>query len=312
MNNIHFIINPQAKNGYSMKVWEKVEKELISKHLPYHAALTKYRGHAVEMVKSIHRNLAPKETALIVAIGGDGTIHEVINGASQVENVMIGFIPAGSGNDFRRGYGIPKDPLTALQFILEQVKEPPLLVDVGEIENCNGKKTSFINNMGVGFDALITKEANSSRLKGMLNRFHLGSLVYAYFVMKELFSFKCSDVLVSIDGESISYKNVWFVTVSNQPFYGGGMKISPRANVRDGLLNVTIVHNLSKLKFLLVFITVFWGGHTKFKEVEEMVGRQISIQTNAPFYAHADGEYIGETPLTIKVKRQVMPLILKK
>lgn len=295
-----------------MKVWEKIEKELISKQLPYRAALTEYRGHAVEMVEAIHRDLGPKEKVMIVAIGGDGTIHEVINGAAHAENVMIGFIPAGSGNDFRRGYGIPKDPLTALQFILEQAKAPPLLVDVGEIESRKGKNTNFINNMGVGFDALITKEANSSCLKGILNRFHLGSLVYAYFVIKKLFSFKCSNVNISIDGKKLHYKKAWFVTVSNQPFYGGGMKISPKAKVRDGLLNVTVVHNLSRIKFLLVFITVFWGGHTRFKEVEELIGRQISIQSSSSFYAHADGEYIGETPLQIKVNHQVMPILTKK
>ncbi|MDF1508677.1 diacylglycerol kinase family lipid kinase [Robertmurraya sp. DFI.2.37] len=312
MNSIHFIINPQAKNGYSMKVWKKVEKRLALEQIPFHATFTKYRGHAVEIVRALLNSARVEDLVMIVAIGGDGTLHEVINGAANARNVMIGMIPAGSGNDFRRGYGVPKNPLAALKFISEQVKTRPFFADIGEIKNEQGDVTYFINNMGVGFDALITKVANTSRLKRFLNQLHLGSLVYAYFVIKKLFSFQCSDVNIVIDGKSFHFKKAWFVTVSNQPFYGGGMKISPQADVNDGLLNVTIVQNLSRLKFLLVFITVFWGGHTKFKEVKELVGKQLTVQSSFPFYAHADGEYIGESPVHITVHHQALPLLTKK
>ncbi|MEK4146944.1 diacylglycerol kinase family protein [Robertmurraya sp. FSL W8-0741] len=312
MNSIHFIINPQAKNGYSMKVWKKVQKQLTLEQIPFHAAFTEYRGHAAEIVGALLNGTDAEDLVMIVTIGGDGTLHEVINGAANARNAMIGMIPAGSGNDFRRGYGIPKNPLAALQFISERAKTRPFLADIGEIKNEQGDVTYFINNMGVGFDALITKVANSSRLKRFLNQFHLGNLVYAYFVMKKIFSFQCSDVNIVIDGKKLHYKKAWFVTVSNQPYYGGGMKISPQADVGDGLLNVTIVQNLSRLKFFLVFITVFWGGHTKFKEVKELVGKQLTVQSRSPFYAHADGEYIGESPMQITVHHQAMPLLTKK
>jgi diacylglycerol kinase (ATP) len=117
---------------------------------------------------------------------------------------------------------------------------------------------------------------------------------------------------VTIDGKEYRFENTWFVTVSNQPYYGGGMKISPDASVVDGKLNITVVSNLSRFKFLMVFITVFWGGHIRFKEVTSFDGKNISIVTEEKVYVHADGEYIGETPLEIKAMHKAVPLLIQK
>jgi diacylglycerol kinase (ATP) len=310
MKNIHIIINPQAKNGYSQKVWLDVEANLELMGIPYSAYFTEYRGHAKQIGEAIKGEVGTEET-IIVVIGGDGTIHEVINGVVNTRNIFIGFIPGGSGNDFSRGYGIPQNPSSAFQYLLQHWEKPPTFVDVGKIIKSNQNVTHFINNMGAGFDALITKEANDSPLKKVLNRFSMGNLIYAYYVIKKLFTFQCTDITLLIDGKSHSFKNTWFVTVSNQPYYGGGMKISPDASVKDGLFNITVVHNLSRIKFLMVFITVFWGGHTRFKEVESFLGKEISIQSKKKLYVHADGEYIGETPLEIQAYQQIIPLLTK-
>lgn len=310
MRTIYFIINPEAKNGYCRKVWAAVEHELQEKEINYTAIFTERSGHATEIAASLAKE-HEQESLIIVAVGGDGTLHEVVNGALSYRQVKIGFIPGGSGNDFIRGYNLPKDPLAALQVILQQANYEAACVDVGSVANARKIKRYFINNTGAGFDALVAAEAGRSPLKGLFNRFSLGSLIYAYFLIVKLFTYKSTDVIVELDGQTHHFEKTWFVTVSNQPFYGGGMKIAPNASPVDGLLNITVVHKLSKLKLLLVFITVFWGGHTSFKEVRSFTGKNISIQSQVPLHTHADGEYLGETPLTIQLHEQMLPILLK-
>lgn len=310
MRKIYFVINPQAKNGYCRKVWLEVERELISRKLSYMAFFTEYGGHAKEIAQSLVKK-AGDEEIVVVAVGGDGTLNEVMNGVANHNNVILGCIPGGSGNDFSRGFGIPKQPLDALELILRKINRKATFIDIGKISVQQESKVYFINNMGVGFDALISKEANRSKLKQTLNRFSLGSLVYAFLLLKKLFTYKCTDLQLKIDGQTYSFDSTWFVTVSNQPYYGGGMKISPDAVPNDGLLNITVVHKLSKIKLLLVFITVFWGGHVSFKEVKSLKGKSITIHSSEPLFSHADGELIGQTPLQIQACQHVLPIIIR-
>ncbi|SEM39410.1 lipid kinase, YegS/Rv2252/BmrU family [Mesobacillus persicus] len=293
----YFIVNLQARNGQCQRVWRTIEDELKALLVPYKVFFTEYSGHAIELSTSIIHE-ANGDSIIIVVVGGDGTLHEVVNGAVHHSNISIGFIPGGSGNDFSRGFQIPKNPKDALALILEG--RFPIDVDTGKI--CTGKVQSyFINNMGVGFDATICEEVNHSKLKAKLNRLSLGSLVYAIVLIKLLFTYKSSDMRVNIDGLEQSFENVWFITIANQIYFGGGMRISPEASVTDGLLDLTVVQNLSRWKLLFVFITVFWGGHTHFREVKTYTGKSISIYADEKVLVHADGEVIGKAPVKVQV-----------
>ncbi|WP_066292146.1 diacylglycerol/lipid kinase family protein [Bacillus sp. FJAT-29937] len=310
MKNLYFIINPQAKNGDCQKVWRKLERILLEQKIPYMAFFTEYRGHAKEIVRSI-AGKTEGNPAAIIAVGGDGTMHEVINGAAPFHHVHVSFIPGGSGNDFSRGFNIPKNPSKALIALLHQLEqEDTAFVDIGKISIENNRELYFINNMGAGFDALISKEVNHSKIKGVLNRLSLGKFVYVYFLLKNLFTYKKTHIDLKVDGSDYSFPSAWFVTVSNQPYYGGGMKISPDASPFDGKLNITVVHNLSRIKLLLIFITVFWGGHTGFKEVSFLTGRNIQINSDSPLHVHADGEDIGLTPAIVTACQKKLPVVL--
>lgn len=309
MKNIYFVINPQAKNGYCQKVWRKLEKILLEKNITYMAFFTEYSGHAKEITQMIARRAEGTEV-IVVAVGGDGTMNEVINGAACLQNVKVAFIPGGSGNDFSRGFGVRKNPVHAFYELIERLEQEATLVDTGKIMKKDKEDIYFVNNMGVGLDALVSRDVNRSKMKRVLNRLSLGKFVYVYFLMKNLFTYKCTTVEIKIDGKSYLFDSAWFVTVSNQPFYGGGMKISPDASPFDGLLNITVVHNVSRLKLLFLFITVFWGGHTSIKEVEMFIGRTVSIHSINPLYAHADGEDIGCSPLKIAACTRNLSLII--
>src|SRR5690606_30943097 len=120
---------------------------------------------------------------------------------------------------------------------------------------------SFVNNAGFGFDAYIAHAVNKSSLKSVLNRVKLGKLSYLLATVVGLFRFKRFNAKIEADGREYEFNDVWFIVICNQPYFGGGMKISPRSNTSDRKLELTVVNQLSRMKLLAVFLTVFWGKH---------------------------------------------------
>ncbi|RSD27773.1 diacylglycerol/lipid kinase family protein [Mesobacillus subterraneus] len=310
MEKVYFIVNPLAKNGSCRKIWRNIEGELRGSGVTYLAFFTEYPGHAKELAEALARK-ADGSSALIAAVGGDGTLHEVVNGTALFPNVTVGFIPGGSGNDFSRGFGIPKNSGDALRLLIQQKKRASE-IDIGKIQHNELQETYFMNNMGVGFDAAVAKESNESNMKRFLNKLSLGRLVYVYILVKKLLTYRSIPIDIHVDGKEFRYDSAWFVTVSNQPYYGGGMKIAPDALPDDGLLDVTVVHDLSRWKLLLIFISVFWGKHTRFREVEQFTGRSITITSPVEVLAHADGEAIGHTPVRIQACPKTLRIISGK
>ena len=284
----YFIVNPAAKNRGSLKIWRKIKNYLDRENVEYQYRYTEYAGHACEITKEI---LNRKSNSLIIAVGGDGTIHEVVNGAAEYKNARISYIPAGSGNDFSRGYRINKNPIKALDNLYRnsQLMTP---IDLGFYKT--DKQGYFISSLGMGLDAAVTKVVNESRIKYYFNKLGAGKLVYLYFFFLKWMTYKPIDVSLAVDGSELIFKKVWLVTISNQPYFGGGIKISPNSKPDDGLFHIIVVHNISRIKLILMFITVVWGGHLKIKGVEELKGKQIKLSSEQPALIHADGDYIGD------------------
>ncbi|MCR2821802.1 diacylglycerol/lipid kinase family protein [Lederbergia panacisoli] len=300
-----FIVNPAAKNGYSLRVWKKLKKQLTD--IPHEVYFTEKTMDGAKIAKKVAmKNSNP---VLIVAVGGDGTIHEVMNGIMHFPHVTVAYIPAGSGNDFARGYRLPTDPLKSIDFIVKHMHSPSTLFDAGMYKTNLDESGFFVNSVGAGFDALLSMKANRSKVKRWLNYISLGKLVYVYLIITELFRYRPNTLTLVVDGETKIYEKTWFTTVSNQQYFGGGMKIAPSADPRDGEFNITVVHNLSKVKLLFIFITVFWGGHLKYKEVDSFTGQDIAIRFEQPVRVHADGEDIAETPFFVKISPKSWGLI---
>lgn len=280
-----FIINPVAGTGNSLKIWQQFKKDI---HFPYEKAVTQYIGHATIMVKELH---ASSEPVLVIGFGGDGTLREIIAGAAGAEQLIVGSVAAGSGNDFGRGYYSFEDAESILNFL-----KRPLTVreDLGEFEN--GSIYQFVSSSGIGFDAEITVSVNRSSLKKWLNKIGLGKLIYLLYVIKTFIKFKQFNLEVEYGGKQMVFNNVWLATVSNQPYFGGGMKISPHSKTDDGLLELTIVHNISRLKLLFVFGTVFTGTHLRFKEVVQVSSPDFSLAADKAICRHVDGDFAGDTP----------------
>lgn len=298
---VHFIVNEKSGNGKGKKVWSKLKGQIT---FPYFEHITEFSGHASQLSESIsNKCLGQSDFVLIVAVGGDGTIHEVLNGIDHQSNLYIGFIKAGSGNDFSRAF-----------HTFHSAKEIELFIqnsngtkmDCGLIRFKKDMNRKFLNNAGIGFDALVSRIANHSKIKGMLNKFGLGKLSYGFLTIAALFSFKRFNVEVVVDGQPFEFQNTWFVTVCNQPYFGGGMKLSPESKPDDGVLEVTIVHTLHHIKLLFLFGTVFFGTHTSLSGVTQLKGRQFQVRVTKPQYFHADGEVLGSTNENLTITYQIL------
>ena len=252
--------------------------------------MTKGPGHA----KAIARGFAAhqeKENVLLIAFGGDGTVHEMIAGAAGAGHIVVGSVGAGSGNDFGRGFRTFGSAEEIGAYLGRRHASPAL--DMGEVSFGDG--ATFVNSAGIGFDAVISRGSGRSSLKPLLNRMGLGKFVYALYTVRALFTFRTFGLEVTHDGERQEYRDVWFATVSNQPYYGGGMKISPKSDPADGLIELTVVSRLSRMKLLLVFGSVFFGAHTAFREVDCRQGRSFSLKADRAVPLHTDGEDAGNT-----------------
>ena len=282
MINVTVIINEHAGNGKAKKLWSDWQSKIV---FPYTVLVTKYRGHAQEISQKIAERVEPQ---LIVILGGDGTVHEVISGIIGSEQVRIGVVSTGSGNDFGRAFSVFTTPEQLNQYV-EKIDVTDVY-DAG-IFSLNGQQFSFVNSAGFGFDAKVSVSVNKSFWKSRLNTVGLGKLAYILLLIKELFLFRTFSTTLRIGEDRVKFDNVWFVTISNQPYYGGGMKISPKSLPNDQLFEITVVHNLSKWKLLLVFGTVFLGTHTKFKEVEQFQTSTCQLTFKDSTLAHTDGEF---------------------
>ncbi len=296
-----FIINPKAGNGRGEKVWEKVKRNLQEQNIPYRSFFTQRPGHGKDIAQQM-AHIHHEHLKGIVTVGGDGTMHEVINGLSHHPAIPVSFIPAGSGNDFARGFKIPRATAQALLHIVSK-KSRIRRFDIGEyrLRKRKHKPSFFTSSLGIGFDGEVARRTNESKYKGILNKIGLGSLSYIITVVKLAMTYQPFQLKMKVDGKELEFSDVWLIATTNIKYYGGGMKISPDAIPNDGLLNVCIVHNLSRRKLLILFGTVFLGLHTKLKEVTLLVGKEIEVDTNKPVTMHADGELIGSTPVNIKI-----------
>ncbi|MEC2074336.1 diacylglycerol/lipid kinase family protein [Alkalihalophilus marmarensis] len=288
-----FIVNTKAGKGRAKRVWTRVEEYLKDNKIEYQVLKTVSKEEIMQL-RPILENARGK-VRCVIAIGGDGTSHSVINELAGTD-VPFSIIPTGSGNDFARANGISKDCIKQINHIVNSDHEKMDVITMGA--------KSCLTVIGLGFDGLVAKVTNEIKIKKWL-----GSAAYIYSVLKVLNYFKPANVVLTIDGEEMKVDNVWLIAIANHPYYGGGMKICPNASSKDGLLDICVVHSLSKWKLLSIFPLVFSGKHLGKKGVNEYRGKTIQVSSEKPLMIHGDGEMIGETPVTISVKEQSLNVI---
>ena len=289
---IYFIVNEHSRSGKGADVWKQLEELLKKEEVPYQARRTEYAGHAVQIAEEIS-SLEDEEMKL-VAVGGDGTINEVVNGIVDFEKIQFGAIPTGSGNDFARGLGILETPQEILLRILES--KGTKRIDIGSVswEGCE-KPRLFLISSGVGMDALVCKKALTSKLKKILNRLHLGKLTYLLITIQTILSMQTADTRVVIDqNRKTLYKNQIFSAAMNFKAEGGGIPMAPDADAQDGLLSVCTIHGIPKLLTFFVLPFLVAAKHEHFRGVKIENCTACDLYMNKPLVLHTDGEYCGD------------------
>lgn len=290
-----FIVNPTAGRRRAMRIFSKIKSSKLYQEIDSRYFLTERQGDAEEIVRHLVQKRHQKITAIII-IGGDGTIHEVINGIGK-QRIPISVIPSGSGNDFVRGCSIMKKPIDILRATINGRHNIPYWL--GNYQTASGITRYFLNSIGFGFDAEIARTANRSFYKKVLNKLGLGRLGYIIALLQVLVYFKPLDIEVEVNGKQRTLYDCWMVTITNHPYYGGGMKIIPSAKIQSSLFPVLIIRSISRWKILGLFMTVFTGKHIKYKEVELFETTMLKVSSKGRMYCQVDGEVDICNPCTI-------------
>jgi diacylglycerol kinase (ATP) len=261
-------------------------------------------GHDAEDALRITREAAAKHVDALVVVGGDGMIALAVQ-ALTCKNVSLGIIPAGTGNDHARQYGLPRgDPEAAADVVADgHVKT----VDVGRIAAADGSVTYFGSIMAAGFDSLVSDRTNRLRWPRGRMRYNLAILIELARLRPLPFRLVLDDG--TGDGGTVVEQELMLAAIGNTCSYGGGMLICPGADPTDGRLDLTLVRAMPRRRVLRFFPTVFKGTHVRRDEVQTYRTATVRIESDG-INAYADGEYAGPLPAEVSVVPRALKIIV--
>lgn len=288
------IISKLSGGGKAGQAWARVSQLLKERGVAFSEAFTEYQSHAIELTKEALRAGYRK----ILTLGGDGAIHEILNGVmTQTEvpsqEVTIAMIPVGSGNDWPRYHQIPLNDIDkAVDVIVADKETVQDVVKVETINNGNPYTRYMVNIGGLGFDAQVCHLFEASKKKGKS-----GDAQYYKCLMQGFLWYKCPNFTVKVDGEPFYEGPAFSVALGNGRYCGGGMMETPKAVIDDGLLDLTVVKKLWKGKFLFATKRLFNGTVLDMKEVLHTRAKNtIEIEATPASFMEVDGEPVGCSP----------------
>ena len=277
----HIIVNPQGGKGKSLKALTTVEEIFKNNNAQYVVHKTEYAGHATE----IARELSKTPDTNIVVMGGDGSFHEVLCGIDNFDNVTLGLVACGSGNDFIKKSGHSTNVKEAVQTILNG--------KVGFVDYMELGKYRCLNVGGGGMDVdVLLKYANCKTLKG--------KAAYYYSLFYTLLHTRFHHLRITADGVTKD-TSVFMIGIGNGGFIGGGIPICPNAVVDDGLLNVGYVSEMKKSKIIFRLFKFLKGKHVGTDWGGEYTAKKVTIEALDDSRFELDGEIIDDTKLDIEV-----------
>jgi diacylglycerol kinase (ATP) len=253
-------------------------------------------SHNAQHLLALARQAAAEKPDAIVSLGGDGTQHYVLNGIVGSE-IPLGMIPCGSGNDLAKGLGIPIRTRAAAEVLCAGSTRR---VDLGRVGD-----TVFSCIAGAGFDSVVTRYANERvrRLRG--------SWAYAWSILRCLKTYRPEPLEINSDSQRFSGE-VIFAVVGNNVSYGGGIHLTPRAKLDDGLLDVCIIPYLGKWELLRWIPRAYRGLHLSHPRILYFQARHVSLSSTSRLELFGDGEFMQELPATIAVAPRVQPIIVPR
>ncbi len=297
---VKIILNPMADMGNAWRIARDL-RSITEQRGGIEWTGTVYPGHAIELAQQAGIHHYDK----VIAMGGDGTVNEVINGLMKVrERVrpVLGVVPAGSGNDFSHAIGVEK---TSAEALIQALDAEPSTVDLGAMTDERGHKEYFDNTVGIGFDTVVT--IRSRRLPVVR-----GFLLYLTAVIQTII-LNHDPMLMQIETEDQKWdQSNLLLTMCNGPREGGGFMLAPEAKVDDGILHYAMIRNVSRPMMFRLLPEVMKGTHGRFKQVTLGSCRKMSVISNRPMYIHTDGEIFSGFGTDVrKVTFEVLPGALR-
>lgn len=302
------IVNPIAGSGKGLDDYPLISKLLRDNNIKCEAVFTEHKYHATELtVSAIEAGFRH-----IIVIGGDGTLHEVVNGiyiqkSASPEDVTIAMISVGTGNDWIRMLGIPRRYSEAIRAIREGYT---FLQDVAavEYEEAHYRQTRYMANVaGIGFDAAVIRRLQNQKAKS-----RLGKTAYLWCMIRSFFSYKATGVKIWVDDKLI-YNNLLFsMAIGVGKYNGGGMQQLPDAVADDGLLDITMIKPLHWWHVLFRIRRLFNGTIYSIGHVLYAQGGRIRIESTPEAPLEVDGELLGATPIEFSVRHREVRVIVNK
>lgn len=303
MNNSWFaIVNPKAGNGNFVKIWNDIQEELQKQLITFTYELTQYHKHEIELVHTAIK----KGFTNIISIGGDGTLHHVVNGIMKQQlinskQITVAVIPMGTGNDWIKTYEISKDIKEAIHLIKTQ---NTIYQDIGYLQLAN--TNSYFNNVaGIGYDGYVVNKLNK------LKRF--GSIAYLISGISGLLFYKRKPFTIVVNNKEI--QNSCLMTLFGICKYSaGGMQLTDYKSSNDGLFDITFAKNLNLLDLVFNIKKLYDGSIVSHKKVSTYLSDKITVIPNTnsnQVFIQADGELIGTGKVKVSIITQAIQFITK-
>ena len=273
------VVNPKAGMGAAASLATQVVGFLQSRETSYRMISP---NSAAETKLLVRESLKTGEATRLLSVGGDGLFHLLLQFAIEF-NVPLAIAPGGTGNDFYRTLGWFDHDLA--DYLEHLVSTMPILVDVGVVD---GEYFGAV--LSSGFDSVVNERAN-------MMKWPKGPAKYNAAIVLEFPKFQPIEFKIFAD-EKLLEVEAMLIAIGNGSSYGGGMRVCPDADLRDGFLDIMILHPVSKLEFIKVFPTVYKGTHVEHPQVEVFRAKHIRIESSA--VAYADGERIGQLPVQVE------------
>lgn len=311
----HLIVNPASGGGKGQR-HSDIIVELLKKHQhTYTMYFTEYQDHEIALIDRLSQStLIPwkedqieedKVFPLLIVIGGDGTLHQVVERLDYLKNeAPVAYIPSGSGNDFARGFGISLDPVQAFWQIIKAGKSKEINIFSYE-EQISGTRGVVVNSLGIGIDGAIVYQTVQAEKKQLLNQFFLSSIVYILPIFKAIFKQRGFPVLIEANGQTFNFKKTFLCTMTNHPYFGGGIAIAPMANSQSAELECVVVEKRSMLKiFHLIFLLLF-KKQEKSKAFVHFSTSKVRIVSTTQQYCQVDGEVIEQNAFDFTLQPKI-------
>ncbi len=310
---IFVVVNPTAAYGKTSMRWAAIQDAMRAQGLEFTAALTERRGHAAELA----RQAAEQGFRLIVAVGGEGTLFEMANGllgptGAVDRSVALGILPSGTGSDFARFLGIPRDPIAA---VARLVGDQTITMDLGHVEcrrlapageteppDAPPVKRYFMNVAGLGFDGEVIERVERGT-KG--TKAIGGTIPYLSNLFVSLVAYRNKNFTITYDGRTLAGR-FNSVVCANGAYFGGGMFIAPKARLDDGLFDLVLLGDLTKPEIVVTLPRLYKGTHLSHPKVTLLHAKEVRVESRERALVQADGELVGMGPAVFRIIPQAL------